>query len=71
MQELHILIEGHLSCFLNRISQLQMVTLLKQNRRVVDKHSIKNGHNSHIVLDDSRLYLVGDVVVDGVLHVGG
>ena len=70
MQELHIPIKGHCTRLLNRIAQLKVVSFLEQNRRVVDEHSVQDGHNCHLVLDHSRLDLVRNVVVDRVLHVG-
>ena len=46
-----------------------MVSFLEKDRHAVDLHSVEDGHDAHVVANDTGHNLVREVVVDRVLHV--
>lgn len=71
MQEHHVGVELHLAHALQVVLYVKVVAPLEQDRRVVNKHTVQQGVDAHLVLGNGRLYFVAEVVVNGVLHVVG
>lgn len=71
VQKHHIFIEVNLAHPLHRVFYVQVVALLEQDRRVVNENAIQEWVETHLVLSDVGLDAVGQVVVDGILHVVG
>ena len=71
MQELHVLIELYAPVLLDCVFDVQCITWLEQDRRVIHKLSIEDRVDSNNVLVNLRLDLVRYVVVDRISHIFG
>jgi len=69
VQKAHVSVEVYFAAPLHRVLYIQVVTLFKQNRRLVNEHTIQNRVQSHLVLGDVWFDLMSEIVVNGVSHV--
>lgn len=65
----HVPVEVHCAHSLHSVFHIKMVSLLKQNRCMVHKHSIQNGIKTDLVLNHLRSNLMRQVVVNRISHV--
>ena len=71
MQEAHVRVEVDGTEPLNCIFYIQVVALFVQDWRVIDKNTVQDGINSHLVPDNLRYNFVDEVKVYWVLHIVG
>jgi len=69
VEEFQVFIWFNRASLLYIILQLIIISLFKEDRKLVNWNTIVNGLNKAIVLDDIRTDVVSPVVVGGVLHI--
>ena len=69
MEELHVLREADFSHFLNAHFDIQIITLFKENRRVVNWNSVVNWVNADVISKYLWLDIVRNVIVNWIAHV--
>jgi len=68
MQELHVVLKFDWAHSLNSHFHIEVIAFFKENRRVVDCHTVMDWVYGHVILKHLRLDAVREVVIDWVTH---
>ena len=68
MQELHVVLKFDRAHSLNGHFHIEVIAFFKENRRVVDWHTVMNWVYGHVILEYLRLDAVREVVIDRITH---